>query len=495
MITDNESFFDEKEAISENDLYNIIEYGIHVSELYMESYVSNMSNYNFEHDFEENINLMILTQFGKYFDFYSFFDDSDDNDDLVIDVIIREIMKSVYSHIVPRRSYNKTFIRKQPNIEKLSGQLMYLKSKPQPDQRTKEWYETRHNLITASNAWKCLDTQANQNQIIYEKCQPIVDRSQQTVNIGSTLHWGQKYEPLSTQLYEYLYNTKVDDFGCIIHDEYTFLGASPDGIVVNEESSRYGRMLEIKNIVNREITKIPKKEYWIQMQLQMEVCDLNECDFLETKFTEYEDFDEFYKDGNNFLQTEKLLYKGGFLMFMDETTPKYFYPEFQLKQESFNEWSSKILEENQHLQFIKTVYWKLDIFSCILVLRNKKWFNKSISKIEDLWKKVIYEREHGHQHRAPIKRERKPSIVDEPLNTTGCLIHDSSDEENNQSQESNNIDNKNLENLEITLDEKVILSQTKEIKETKETKKSVLDNSQIITFKIDTNDLKDNKKL
>ena len=31
---------------------------------------------------------------------------------------------------------------------------------------------------------------------------------------------------------------------------------------------------------------IPKKEYWIQMQLQMEVCDLDECDFLETRFIE-----------------------------------------------------------------------------------------------------------------------------------------------------------------------------------------------------------------
>ena len=57
-------------------------------------------------------------------------------------------------------------------------------------------------------------------------------------------------------------------------------------------------MLEIKNIVNREITGIPKKEYWIQMQVQMEVCELNECDFLETKFFEYESEEDFNSDGN-----------------------------------------------------------------------------------------------------------------------------------------------------------------------------------------------------
>ena len=50
-------------------------------------------------------------------------------------------------------------------------------------------------------------------------------------------------------------------------------------------------------IVNRKITGIPKEEYWIQMQLQMETCNLNECDFLETRFCEYESKEEFEKDG------------------------------------------------------------------------------------------------------------------------------------------------------------------------------------------------------
>ena len=44
------------------------------------------------------------------------------------------------------------------------------------------------------------------------------------------------------------------------------LGASPDGINTDKTSQLYGRMLEIKNIVNREINGIPKSEYWIQMQ-------------------------------------------------------------------------------------------------------------------------------------------------------------------------------------------------------------------------------------
>ena len=34
------------------------------------------------------------------------------------------------------------------------------------------------------------------------------------------------------------------------------------------------------------------------MQLQMEVCDLNECDFVETKFIEYQSLEDYMNDGD-----------------------------------------------------------------------------------------------------------------------------------------------------------------------------------------------------
>ena len=43
--------------------------------------------------------------------------------------------------------------------------------------------------------------------------------------------------------------------GTLLH-QYSFIGASPDGINTDPNNSRYGRMLEIKNIVNREINYI-----------------------------------------------------------------------------------------------------------------------------------------------------------------------------------------------------------------------------------------------
>ena len=115
--------------------------------------------------------------------------------------------------------------------------------------------------------------------------------------------------------YEKEYNTVVSDFGCIPHKTIPYLAASPDGINTLLSSERHGRMLEVKNIVNRDITGIPKVEYWIQMQIQMEVCMLNECDFLETRFTEYEGYSEFIEDGD-FAMSEDGKLKGVVLYFI-----------------------------------------------------------------------------------------------------------------------------------------------------------------------------------
>ena len=190
--------------------------------------------------------------------------------DLEADALCRFCEAMYFKYANPARECGSTFIRKPPNVPVIDAKLARIRSKPQPDQRTDEWYKFRHDLLTASNAWKAFESQACMNQLIYEKCKPLQQSPEKEyVNTSSTLHWGNKYEPVSRMVYEHMYKTRVADFGCLQHDKYPFLGASPDGINVDPESQRYGRMLEIKNVVNRDITGIPKKEYWIQMQLRM----------------------------------------------------------------------------------------------------------------------------------------------------------------------------------------------------------------------------------
>ena len=112
------------------------------------------------------------------------------------------------------------------------------------------------------------------------------------------------------------------------HKKYPYLLASPDGINIKEGNKRYGRMVEVKNPTTRELTGIPKKEYWIQMQLQMEVWDFDECDFLETVFKQYETKEEFLADGETFTHTNKNKRKGIIIRFYDGEQPVYKYPPY-----------------------------------------------------------------------------------------------------------------------------------------------------------------------
>ena len=59
------------------------------------------------------------------------------------------------------------------------------------------------------------------------------------------------------------------------------------------------------------------------------------------------------------------------------------------------------------MTWIKNIYWKLDEISCILVPRNKLWFNSVVHDIKNIWEIILYERIHGYEHRKPKKRKKK----------------------------------------------------------------------------------------
>jgi len=332
---------------------------------------------------------------------------------------IKTIKYQLYTKTIPQRSYKKSFIRKivQNNIY-LTDKINLLTAMPQPTQRSDEWYLFRHNLLTASSIWKVFGSQSVQNQLIYEKCKPYVIFKSSPVN--SPLYWGQKYEPISVEFYKKLYKTEISDFGCIKHLKYSFIGASPDGINTDITNSRYGRMLEIKNIVNRVINGIPKIEYWIQMQLQMETCNLNECDFLETKFTEYENEFAFNNDNNGtytYSADNKL--KGRFILFSNKGNLHHEYAPLYITELEYDTWEKYILEKNSHMEWIQNIFWKLEIYSNILVLRNKLWFNNAVPYIEKLWSTIEEERLSGYEHRAPKQKKR---IVKTELIVNKCYL-------------------------------------------------------------------------
>jgi hypothetical protein len=385
--------------------------------------------------------------------------------EIELESIVDSCIEDYFTSIVPLRSYSTSFIRQSCDVSlsqsrvRVQQNIEYLRSVPQHPQRTPEWYKRRNEMITASSAWKVFKSDSNINQIVYEKCSAAAtaaaatlasasaslteslssddtDATNETivssvsaptpaptpikaqyVNVNSPLHWGQKYEEISRMIYESRNNTQVGEFGCIPHSAYPFLGASPDGINIDPSSPLYGRMLEIKNIVNREIDGVPLEEYWIQMQLQMQVCKCDECDFLETRFKEYADEEEFLKDSasdfdNEFHLTAARTLKGVFSYFIkDGGAPVYYYAPLYLTRKEYDTWSEEIIDKHTDLVWIKNIYWYLDQYSCVLVLRNDIWFQHAIPQIEKVWNIIVRERETGFIHRAPKKRGSPSSVA------------------------------------------------------------------------------------
>ena len=62
------------------------------------------------------------------------------------------------------------------------------------------------------------------------------------------------------------------------------------------------------------------------------------------------------------------------------------------------------MEKNSHLTWITNTYWKLNIYSCVLVPRNKLWFESKIPTITEFWNIILKERVTGYEHRKPKKR-------------------------------------------------------------------------------------------
>jgi putative phage-type endonuclease len=443
------SIFDEETAIE------LIETAFHLMDEYMENNPNAITEPEFHDDLFEEVFDLFCAQLEDHIH-------SEEQIEHDMHELLEEAFEIYISTFHTERSLmqneNTMDISNNNSVElsqtklEIQDKINYLKSLPQPTQRTKEWYEFRHNLITASNAYKAFESQSKINELIYEKCQPIkqfnddsINEDVKIVNTNTTLHWGQKYEPLSVMIYEHIYKTKVDDFGCLKHPTYKFIGASPDGINIDTSSERFGRMLEIKNIVNREINGIPKKEYWIQMQLQMEVCDLDECDFLETKFVEYPDYTSYYNDNN--LSCDLGFFKGIIIHFhTKEGAPFYVYKPIELTSEKdIEEWEDSCIEKYQcepyNYTFMKFIYWKLEKMSCVLVQRNREWFKNNIYTLEKIWETIESERINGCSHRAPNKKQKKDSS--KPFVSSN---------EENQSSLLSFMKNKQLENINTNTD-------------------------------------------
>jgi len=93
--------------------------------------------------------------------------------------------------------------------------------------------------------------------------------------------------------------------------------------------------------------------------------------------------------------------------------------------------------KNEAIMWIKNIYWKLDQLSCVLVMRNKLWFDYAKEELYAIWQIIEKERIEGYEHRAPKKRilsggTNKKYINDSEIKQTKvCYINVENIEEEN----------------------------------------------------------------
>lgn len=317
----------------------------------------------------------------------------------------------------------------------LEKHFMKLFSTPQPEQKTKEWFDYRYNRITASDMATALDMNPYESVegFICKKCDPNFP----FLDNDFVFH-GKKYEQIATMLYEHLYNSKVTEFGCLPSETYKILGASPDGIGSKSTldykfNKKLGYMLEIKCPYVRKIKNHGKIAgeicpfyYYCQVQQQLECCNLDNCDFIQCNLKEYKDRDAYLLDSNHTMdisenvdgvnvKVDNNMSRGYLLQFLpkefkplfdgDKHHYKSFYiypPRLTMTQLQYDEWTLNCLndwkiiypEKANDYYFDKVIYWKIVNAHTVTIPRDVEWFNSILPILEETWKKVVYYREH-----------------------------------------------------------------------------------------------------
>lgn len=155
--------------------------------------------------------------------------------------------------------------------------LRRLKAVPLIAQRTEAWYELRKQRLTASDTAQAIGKSkfGSREQLVQKKALELQGKVVPFKTMPA-MKWGTMFEDMAMRCYQQRNeNVSVYEFGLLPHPTLSCYGASPDGI------TELGIMTEIKCPFRRRITGEIPDYYELQMQGQMAVCGLKECDYIE----------------------------------------------------------------------------------------------------------------------------------------------------------------------------------------------------------------------
>ncbi len=281
---------------------------------------------------------------------------------------------------------------------KINEKVIKLLEIPQPEQHSPEWFNLRKTCFTASSDVSIITQESykhtKQQNINNDLMNDILILKKNGIEIekfsgNEMTRWGNKYENIACKIYEDLTKEQIIEFGLLIHSKYPFIGASPDGI------STSGTMLEIKCPTKRQITGIVPLYYWVQIQTQLQVCNLDKCDFIECNFEEVSK--EIAKEFNGY---KGIIYSGQDYIYPNNISIDLKYQKKYIKNKIGKTYNKKNLS-----------YWILKKHSLVSVYRDDEWFNKHIKTIENTWNKVQYFKKNKQDldelHKSVLQRLKK----------------------------------------------------------------------------------------
>jgi putative phage-type endonuclease len=377
--------------------------------------------------------------------------------------IIRDQMKELFDKFyiyIKNDKKNITKTLEDIEYDKLEEHYYYLLNLPQPEQKSKAWFDMRNNMITASSAAQAMGESKydTMDQFIYEK---IFGRE---FSENKYVHHGKKYEHIATMFYQHVYDVKVGEFGLLKHPEIDFIGASPDGICSSYKlngqrgSPLLGTMVEIKCPMTREIKTsgdiidgICPYYYWVQVQLQLQCCSLKRCDFIQLSIKEYETdeettaHDKFMNDNhlldhienqNSIVKINQNFGRGAVIQLLPikftqkvqyekrEWYSKYIYPpSLDMSKGDVLNWiddEKKKFEKDplsKDYKFDKPLFFRIVTSHNTSIYREDKWFEESVPKLKVTWDRIKFLRENKEEalkFKEAIDSRKKPKPVFQP---------------------------------------------------------------------------------
>jgi putative phage-type endonuclease len=356
---------------------------------------------------------------------------------------IEKVNLNSYTDLVTHKyDYLKPKYKDQIYIRRRK-QVAALKLIPQYEQKTTEWLNQRHECLTATAIATALDEDPYKHpiEILLDKCgrgEPFVE--------NENVHHGKKYEEIGNMFYSFRNNIDVDEYGLIQHDIYPFIGASPDGICNKNTydgknlSKLVGRLLEIKFPKKRKIETegeldgdICPHYYYAQVQTQLFVTGLDECDFLQCEMEEYDSYTDFLHDTHPKipgLSKKTNLERGCIIQLLPKKmingpegplmclyNAKYLYPpKLHQTKEEIEQWiATETINFHKHdlakdFMIDRIIYWRFKKIACHLIKAEPDWMKSKIPHLKQFWNYILFYRKNTNKLDKLVEFVKKTGI-------------------------------------------------------------------------------------